>query len=329
MKLLDLFLVVITFSVLVSCQKGEVFPEAKYACSLSELDESAANPKSEIYQSIIDKYVAEGVLGVSVYIRDTNGVFLGKGGYADIASGVKIETCNQSIIGSITKPITAMLTFSLVEDGVLTIDDFVTDWLDSEITDRLPNGEEIQLKHLLQHTAGLPDHYDLPYYFDNLNQPRNILSQEDYLKYTYDKAPLFEVGTNFAYSNVGYVLMGMIMEEATGKTMAQLYQKKIFDPLNLTSGYYGAGDAAIPDGLIKGYMDLNGTGEMVESRFFYEEELNTADGGIIMNPQDLGKLIEEWHKGNIISSQNVETMKTWYFFDDNEPGDEFVLIHFP
>jgi len=200
----------------------------------------------------------------------------------------------------------------------------VSDWLDTSITDRLPNGKAIRIKHLLQHTAGLPDHYNSEYYFDNLNQDRNIVSQEDYLKYTYDKDPLFDVGTDFSYSNAGYVLIGMILEKATGKTMAQLYQERIFDPLNLTSGYYGAGDAAIPEGLIKGYLDINGIGQMVESKFFYEEELNTADGGIIMNPQDLGKLFEEWHKGNIISLQNVEAMKTWYFFDDNRFGNEYV-----
>jgi len=318
MKLPNIFFLIIGCSIFFSCQKAEVFPETKYTCSLSESDETATNPKSEIYQSIIDDYISKGIFGVSVYIKDANGTFLGKGGYADIASGIKIEPCNQFIIGSITKPITSMVTFSLVEDGILTIDDFITDWLDTSITDRLPNGKEIRIKHLLQHTAGLPDHYNSEYYFDNLNQARNILSQEDYLKYTYDRAPLFDVGTNHSYSNAGYVLIGMILEKATGKTMAQLYQEKIFDPLNLTSAYYGAGDAAIPEGLIKGYLDINGTGELVESKFFYEEELNTADGGIIMNPQDLGKLIEEWHKGNIISPQNVEAMKTWYFFDANE-----------
>ena len=318
----NIFIFLFALTILSSCQKGEVFPETKYQCSLSEPDETAAHPKAEIYQEIIDKYVAKGVLGVSVYMKDTNGKFLGVGGHADIASGVKIEPCNQFIIGSITKPITSMVTFSLVEDGVLSIDDFITEWLDASITDRLPNGKEIQIKHLLQHTSGLPDHYESPYYFDNLNKERNIQSQEDYLKYTYDKEPLFAVGTDFQYSNAGYVLIGMILEKASGKTMAQLYQEKIFDPLNLTSGYYGAGDAAIPDGLIKGYMDLNGNGEMVESKFFYEEELNTADGGIIMNPQDLGKLFEEWHKGNIISPQSVEAMKTWYLFTDFEEGDE-------
>ena len=319
MKSPNVFLVIIICSIFFSCQKAEVFLETKYDCSLSEPDETAANPKSEFYQSIIDEYVAKGILGVSVYIKDSNGTFLGTGGYADIASGIKIEPCNQFIIASITKPITSMVTFSLVEDGILTIDDFITDWLDTSITDRLPNGKEIQIKHLLQHTAGLPDHYNSSYYFDNLNQDRNILSQEDYLKYTYDRAPLFDVGTDFSYSNAGYVLIGMILEKATKKTMTQLYQEKIFDPLNLTSAYYGAGDAAIPEGLIKGYMDINGTGEMVESKFFYEEELNTADGGIIMNPQDLGKLFEEWHKGNIISLQNVEAMK-----NGNEPRGEFV-----
>ena len=319
MKSPNIFFVIIMCSFFFSCQKAEVFLETKYDCSLSEPDETAANPKSEFYQSIIDEYVAKGILGVSVYIKDSNGTFLGTGGYADIASGIKIEPCNQFIIASITKPITSMVTFSLVEDGILTIDDFITDWLDTSITDRLPNGKEIQIKHLLQHTAGLPDHYNSSYYFDNLNQDRNILSQEDYLKYTYDRAPLFDVGTDFSYSNAGYVLIGMILEKATKKTMTQLYQEKIFDPLNLTSAYYGAGDAAIPEGLIKGYMDINGTGEMVESKFFYEEELNTADGGIIMNPQDLGKLFEEWHKGNIISLQNVEVMT-----NGNEPRDEFL-----
>ena len=323
-RFINIFFVLSLISIFQSCQKDPTVPASTYACSLSFPDESAAHPKAEIYQQIIDKYIAKGVLGTSVYLRDNDGTFLGTGGMADIASGIEIQSCNQFIIGSITKPITATLTFSLIEDGLLSLEDKMTQHLEKSITDRLPNGDEIQIKHLLKHTAGLPDHYDFPYYFDNLNQERNILRQEDYLKYTYDKDPVGPVGGQFAYSNVGYVLMGMILEAASGKTMPQLYDEKIFNPLNLTSGHYGAGENSIPPGLVKGYLDLNGNGQMVESEFFYEEELNTADGGICMNPQDLGRFFEEWVKGNVINPTSVEEMQNWYIYPDNEPGDDDV-----
>ena len=316
-----IFSIILALACFSACQRAEVFPESKYSCTLSTPDETATHPKAAIYQDVIDKNVAKGILGTSVYIRDQHGSFLGVGGFADVASDVKLQPCNQFIIGSITKPITATCVFSYIEDGVLTLDDFLTQWIDKSITDRLPNGDEIQIKHLLSHRAGLPDHYDFPYYFDNLNKDKNILKQEDYLEYIFDKDPVGAVGEKYEYANGGYVLLGMVLESATDKKLEQIYKEKIFEPLNLMSGYYSA-EQPIPDGLVKGYLDLNGNGELVESEFFYEEELNTADGAICMNPQDLGRFIEAWAVGNIISAQGVEDMQTWFLFPDAEEDDE-------
>ena len=95
---------------------------------------------------------------------------VGVGGFADIASGVKIKPCNQFIIGSITKPITTTVTFALIDDGILTLNDPMTKWLDKSITDRIPNGDEIQLK-LQKAIAILPEKQKLVFnmkYFQEL-----------------------------------------------------------------------------------------------------------------------------------------------------------------
>ncbi len=307
----------------ISCSKNQVIPASNYECELSFEDSSSLHSKANQYQTIIDTYVAQGVLGVSVFLADEEGEFLGVGGSADLASGVDITSCNPFLLASITKTLTATLTMKIIEEGLLSLDDFITEHLDPSITDRLPNGNDVQLKHMLQHTAGFPDFYDFPYYFDNLNQEQNIHSQEDYLKYIYDQDPVGPVDGQYHYSNIGYTLTGMILEKVSGKTLFDLFEEKIFAPHNLTSGWYISG-RNFPESMVRGYIDLNGSGEMVDSEFFYEEEVNSADGSIAMNAQDLGRFFKLLTSGQIISPASFETMQTWYFYPDNDPDDEEV-----
>ncbi|PJF37821.1 MAG: D-alanyl-D-alanine carboxypeptidase, partial [Phototrophicales bacterium] len=102
-------------------------------------------------------------------IKDRDGVWIGASGKADISSGVDVLPCNSFLIASISKSITAATIFSLVDDRKLSIDDPVNKWISSSITDKLENANESTIKHLLNHTSGIPDYQTTQYELDRIN----------------------------------------------------------------------------------------------------------------------------------------------------------------
>lgn len=132
------------------------------------------------------------------------------------------------------------------------------------------------------------------------------------LKFVYGKKAYFDVG-NWQYSNVNYILLGMALEKASGLSLKELYEQKIFNPLNLSSAYYGIGTEKIPPGVVRGYSDIYTNNTFVEAITYYEDDLGTGgDGGIAINAQDLGKFLDELMKGNIVSDESLVQMTNWF-----------------
>ena len=313
MKKLTIYGLAILIALLTSCQKDEVFPENKYYNTLSFPDSSANHPKNDQYNSVLDAALNAGVLGASLMIRDEYGTWLGAGGYADAASGISMQPGNQFLIASISKVFTATAIFSYVDEGLLSIDDPVNKWIDRSITDQISNANECRIKDLLSHTSGIPDYYTFGFEMDRFSRENNGWYQEDVLEFVYGKKAYFDVGEYYSYSNTNFLLLGMILEKVSGKTLKEVYEEKIFHPLELQSAYYGVGEASAPEGVVKGYMDLYGNGDYVESDFLYMDEIGIGgDGGIAINAQDLGMFMDKLMDGNILSESSLNTMQNWF-----------------
>lgn len=294
----------------VACEKNEVFPESYYDCGFVFPDSSSSHPKAALYQSILDRNRKAGIIGASLMIKDKAGVWVGASGKADIASGVNVHPCSRFLIASVSKSFTAAATFTLVDDGILSLDDPLNKWISKSITDKIANANEVELRHLLGHTSGIPDYYTLQFELDRVNKIENKWTQEEVLKYAYKKKATNGVGESYYYSNTNFLLLGMVIEKASGLSLEDVYKKKIFEPLELSSAYYST-FKPIPQGTVKGYVDMYGNGQYVESEFLYKDELNTADGGISSNVYDLGVFFERLLKGDVISKQSLEDMTAY------------------
>lgn len=311
------------FVFLMSCEKDTIYPETRYYNSLSFTDSSAMLPKNITYQNIIDNYVDNGAVGVSVMIRDDFGTWLGSGGYADIKSNVEMQPGNQFLIASISKTFTATAIYTYVDEGVLSLEDPVNKWIDKSITDKIDNANECQIKHLLSHRSGLHDIYTVKMNMDMYNRADNNWSQEKLLEYVYGKKAYFNVDKDYGYSNTNYLLLGMILEKVSGKTLKEVYQERIFNPLNLQSAHYGIGNDKAPDGIVKGYEDLYGNGRYIEAQDFYMDEIGVGgDGGIAINAYELGKFMDELVNGNIISNNSLIDMRNWFDIDVYSGSDQ-------
>jgi len=305
-----------------SCEQNEIVAPEKYNCSFAHQDSSTIHPKAAIYQEILDRNRKAGIVGASLMIKDKDGVWIGASGKANIASGVDVQPCSRFLIASISKSFTAAIVFALIDDGVLSLDDPVNKWINKSITDKVANSNESTLFHLLNHTSGIPDYYTLQFELDRINKIDNGWTQEDVLTYTYGKKATNGVGETYYYSNTNYLILGMIIEHASGLALEEVYHQKVFDPAGLTSTYYST-TRPIPEGTVKGYKDIYGNGQYVESDYLYKDELNTADGGIATNAYDLGLFFEKLLTGEIVSQQSLEQMTAFEYLPSDWVDEDF------
>ncbi len=296
---------------LTSCEKNEVLPVDYYACDLGVPDNSSLHPKADIYRGILENN-KNGLVGAVLYVKDKNGIWLGADGKADIASDTEMKSCNTFLIASISKVFTSAAIYRYVDQGILSLEDPISKWLDASIIEKVKNADQAQIKHLLAHTSGIADFYTLQFEMDRINKITNNFTKQDALEYVYGQSPLNEVGASYYYTNTNFLLLSMILESASGLTFEQVYQQEVFTPLGLNSAYYSE-EKTIPDGCVKGYADSYGNGQHVESEFLYNDELGIGgDGGIAINAYDLAIFIEQLMKGNLLSDSSISEMTNWF-----------------
>lgn len=139
------------------------------------------------------------------------------------------------MIGSVSKPLTAMLMLIQVQKGLVSLHKTVADYL-PEFKNK-PAGK-VTIKQLLSHTSGMPNYDIIKDFFPQIS--RRYFLREEYIKIFMDSALAFEPGSRYYYSSWGYFTLGYIMERVTGKTYAQLMREEIFDKLQMNSSgsYY-------------------------------------------------------------------------------------------
>lgn len=294
-----------------SCSKDETHPASKYDLELSVPDTSEEHPKKAEFDLVIEEAISKGIVGTSVMVKDSDGIWLGAGGSADLASEIPMNVGHQFLIASISKVFTATVVFSLIDEGILSFEDPISKWLDQSVVDQVDNAKEAQIKHLLGHTSGIRDYYTVAFEMARFNREYNEWTPEEILAYTYGLKANFEVGERYNYSNANYVLLGMVIEKAMGKKLKAAYQEKIFNPLNLQNAFFDVGSVSTPSYLVKGYYTLYGNG-YVESEFLYKDELGTGDGGVAINAQDLGVFMDALMHGELVSEESLNQMQDWF-----------------
>ena len=176
--------------------------------------------------ALFAEYTGANVPGASVIvIRDTEVVFRRAYGMADLEHGIPATTGTDYRLASLTKQFTAMAIMLLVRDGKLRYDDPVRNFLPA-----LPaSATRVTIRHLMNHTSGLPDYEDLIPDTQTVQvKDRDVLAllaRSDTL--------YFEPGTQYRYSNSGYCLLALVVENVAGMRFAQFLHDRIFAPLGM------------------------------------------------------------------------------------------------
>ncbi len=171
-------------------------------------------------------------------------------GTTEIGGSVPVSTTDHARVGSITKTMTATVILQLVQEGLIGLDDPVSAYVPT-----VPGGDGITIAQLLEMRSGLYNYTDDPDWVqDNEDQPARVWQPQELLDVAFAHPPLYAPGANWNYSNTNYILLGMIMEQLTGQTAAELFEERLFAPLGMHETSLPAlADSSIPEPFAHGY----------------------------------------------------------------------------
>jgi len=258
----------------------------------------AEEPKAltERLQRIVERAVDRhkpGYPGALLYVDAPElGVWSGAAGMANVETGEAMRPDSKFGIGSITKPFVSVVILQLVEEGVLSLDDTLPQVLPEETVSRFPDSDRITVRMLLNHTSGIAEWVSQTTHEATAADPSTIWDIETVLDIAAAQAPYFPPGEGYMYSNTDYTLLGMIIEQATGKSWREQVRSRILEPLELGDTVVrDPGDTSMPDGHAHGYGDL---GSGVVDITYADPSMAGAAGGnaIVSTTADLARFLD-------------------------------------
>jgi len=185
---------------------------------------------------------------VIVGVRSPKGTWTKAYGAADLATGAPATPDMHQRIASITKTFVGTVVLQLADQGKLSLDDPIDDYVPN-----VPNGSHITLRELITMTSGLPNYSDNPKWgADFLSDTAAGWTPDRLLADAWAMPTSFAPGSNMEYSNTNFILLGLVIEQVTGQSVGDEIQTRILDPLRLTATTYPT-DAAFPSPHLNGY----------------------------------------------------------------------------
>lgn len=304
------FQIICLFTILIftACEKQDISPKETYSCEMSFSDPSAEHPQKDDFQALLDELNTY-LPGVMVGIRTPDSkVWYGTAGFADIQSGVGLDPCHLMMVGSISKVFTSTTIFRLQDEGKLSIDDPLSQYLEGPMMEEIEQAKEVTLRQMLNHTSGLPDYLDNEdLFYQSLNEPFYQLTAEEKLEYAYDLKANHRPGADYYYSNTNFVLLGLVIEKITGKPLHTAKQDYLFDVLNLQNAEVGTPENPIPARAARPYFALNGD-KFIDLMAVEVSDAATGDGGVAINTQDLNTFIQALFNQQLLSEESFTEM---------------------
>jgi len=240
--------------------------------------------------------------GIAVLVRQNGRTVFERGyGLRDLRTRAPIDARTDFRLASFTKQFTAMATMLLVHDGKLRYETALTD-----VFPAFPAyGRAITIRHLLTHTSGLPDYEDLmgpgwtPTHQIQDADVLDLLERESHGK--------FAPGTSWAYSNSGYVVLGLVVAKVSGQPFERFLHDRIFAPLHMRRTLmYVNGVNTVPD---RAYGHNRQRGELVEA----DQSATSAtqgDGGVYSNLEDLARWDDALRTNRLLKREEMRAALT-------------------
>ena len=279
--------------------------------SQSPSDQEFQKLRDRVQAKIDDLHRMADFPGVSVGFALADGRSAGVvSGLADVEGKVAFKTSDRLLAGSVGKTFVAAVVLQLAEEGKLDLDDPLAKWVGKEQWfDRLPNGKDITLRSLLNHTSGLPEYFEAKGFVEAMKaNPEREWTPAERVAFVLDVKPLFAVGKGWSYSDTNYILVGLVAEHVADKPLFEEINRRLLKPLKL-EGIVPSDRQEIA-GLVTGYADprnpLGFNGRMLTgNKLIVNPQLEWAGGGLATTPEDLARWAKLLYEGGTFKNKTT------------------------
>jgi CubicO group peptidase (beta-lactamase class C family) len=340
-RIISVCLLLLTSATLAQCRKVEEVPTQEPG-TIGQEQPAKKGSDGEIVSFLSDylkKLARTGNFsGVVLFARDENVLFHRAYGLASKRYDVPNNTGTRFNLASASKMFTAVAMAKLMEEGRLSFDDPIgkhldTDWVSREV------GAKVRIDHLLNHTSGLGHYWD-----DWDKYSTTIKALDDYKPLISDQLA-FEPGTDWQYSNSGFLLLGVIIEKVTGETFYEYVQDVIFEPCGMTDTAFYEMDEPHPN-LATGYFEDDEDGGKLKNNTLMHGIRGSSAGGGWSTAADLHRFFLALRSDRLISAETRELLCTpkpmspeygygfqvkdgWVGHWGGFPGIEAFVMYFP
>ena len=248
-------------------------------------------------QGLLDQQVEEqSVLGMGMAVQLEDGTLIEKAsGYSDPSGETSYSVDTRTLTGSLTKTFTAVVVMQLVEERKLSLDDTIKAWFPDQ-----PNADKITVRMLLSHTSGINNYLDSPEVREKASEewaPMDLVAEANKLGSVGEPG-----GSDGFYSNTNFILLGLIIEKATGNSWSEEVKSRIIESLGLRNTVYVDEESAlvaVAGGYVKtadGYQNLSGA---------WHSSIGWSAGAISSTVSDLISYASALFKGDLFESRET------------------------
>ncbi|MFX0116066.1 MAG: serine hydrolase domain-containing protein [Candidatus Hodarchaeota archaeon] len=277
------------------------------------------NVKNQL-QAFLDQIVCEtdNIHNAVMLIEISDFKWKGASGMMNPGEELVMDVNDQFFTASVAKMMTATLALKLMELGKIQLDDQIHNYLPRSVIEGLHNyegqvyGETITIRQCLNHTTGLGDNWhDNRFMQLILEEPNKFWEPEETIEFVKQNIPPhFPPGQGFSYSDINYNLIGLILENVSGKTLQALYRDLLLDPLGMNHTYRQFREDPRPSIAGRGpshtyYGDIDYTSWKALSA-------DWAGGGLQSTTEDLNRFLRAFVRNEVfIKPATREEMFKW------------------
>ena len=234
-------------------------------------------------------------------------------GLADTENKIALKPADRMLAGSIGKTYVSAITLQAVQEGKLDLDAKIERWLGRESWfARLPNAKDITLRMLMNHSSGIPEHVLNKDFIAALKKdPDRVWKPHELIAYILDAKPLFAAGQGWSYADTNYILVGMIFERVTKKTVYGEVARRILKPFKLERTI--PSDRRILPQLITGYSMPNSPfgfegRVIIDGKFIINPQMEWTGGGFASTAEDLARWAKLLYEGKVLKQEMLDQM---------------------
>ncbi len=290
-------------------------------------DDTVDGASDPAIQALLEEFVAfSGEPGIAVaWTHDGGPPHTQTAGLASLQDGIPLDADSVFRVGSGTKPLLVAVLTQLVDEGVLGLDDPLGDILPA-----YPAWGDVTIRQLAGMRSGIPDYlFSQSFWLHALDQLGEPFTPEELLDYALAMESPFPPGEGCGYSNTNYVLLGLVIEQVTGRSAAQEMTTRLIEPLGLTSTFLDEEGAPLTT-LAHGYADTELAGPVMgldallqalvwlipgefvlegywlDGTYMMHPTFAWTAGGLVSSPRDLATFMRAWVRGELASPAAME-----------------------